>query len=86
MGRRLLRPLIEVLRGVEPSERRVHGVREVLAYRSANEGRDAGRFYEREGFEEVRRLRRIGWKMGRWIDTRIFQMSLGEREGEKMVE
>ncbi|KAJ7160238.1 acyl-CoA N-acyltransferase [Mycena filopes] len=44
------------------------------------DGRDAGYglrdWYLRWGFEEVGRLRRVGFKFGKWIDTLILQLSL----------
>jgi L-amino acid N-acyltransferase YncA len=43
-------------------------------------GRDGGYglrdWYMRWGFEEVGRLRRVGFKFGIWVDTLILQLSL----------
>ena len=56
-------------------------VRQIIACMSADDRepeRDAAvkRFYERQGFEERSTLKRVGWKFGRWIDTRYLQLEL----------
>ena len=56
-------------------------VKVVLACMSIDDvlpARDAAlkRFYERYGFEERGHLKRVGWKFGRWIDTRYMQLEL----------
>lgn len=62
-------------------QREMARVREILAGMSIFEG-DAGRFYERMGFKPVGIFKRLGWKLGRWVDVKYFQLSLGEGEGE----
>lgn len=52
-------------------------VREILAGVSVFEG-DPGRFYERMGFKFVGVFERLGWKFGRWVDVKWYQLSLGE--------
>ncbi|MFI7637252.1 GNAT family N-acetyltransferase [Nonomuraea sp. NPDC049400] len=37
----------------------------------------SARLHKAFGFEEVGRLRAVGFKHGRWIDTALFQLSLG---------
>lgn len=76
IGRRLLRELIEPLKAVSTCEGREDGIKEVLAFVAVDEGRDASGVYEREGFREVGRLERVGWKGRRWVDVRSFQMGL----------
>ncbi|WP_326562451.1 GNAT family N-acetyltransferase [Micromonospora sp. NBC_01796] len=52
------------------------GVRQVIAV-IADTGSDASAaLHRRHGFVEVGRLRSVGFKHGRWIDTTIFQRDL----------
>ncbi|PRX47455.1 phosphinothricin acetyltransferase [Prauserella shujinwangii] len=52
------------------------GVREVIAV-VADSGDPASRaLHERRGFTEAGRLRRVGYKHGRWLDTVLLQRSL----------
>ena len=54
---------------------------QAIAKMSVNpSGKDAERFYLREGWDEVGRLRKVGWKFGKWIDIKVFQKGL--REGD----
>ena len=90
VGPALMNALLEALRqrGTEASgtgggeETPVEGqVKQVLACMSIDDvdvARDAGlkRFYERWGFEERGHLKKVGWKHGRWIDTRYMQLEL----------
>lgn len=62
-------------------QREMARVREIVAGMSIFEG-DPGRFYERMGFRPVGVFERLGWKFGRWVDVKFFQLSLGEGEGE----
>lgn len=82
VGMRLLRALLgalgEVPRG-EPGARE-WGVREVIAVVAVEGAGQVGAFYEGAGFVEVGVMKRVGWKMGRWVDVGYWQLSLGERE------
>ena len=52
-------------------------VYEALVKMSVNPfGVDARSFDVREGWEEVGRIRRVGWKVGRWVDVMFFQKNL----------
>ena len=84
-GSLLLKALLDKLRPgkfelVPEDEREMVQVREILAGMSIFEG-DPGRFYERMGFRTVGVFERLGWKFGRWVDIKFFQLSLGEGEG-----
>jgi len=62
-------------------------IREVLAVTAVSKNNDARSFYVREGFEQVGRMNRVGWKMGRWVDCVTFQLSLrGGKENDKRAE
>lgn len=61
----------------EQQREMVPRVREIVAGMSIFEG-DPGRFYERMGFRPVGVFERLGWKFGRWVDVKFFQLSLGE--------
>lgn len=82
-GSLLLKALLDMLRKGKKEllpgegEREMVRVREVLAGVSVFEG-DPGRFYERMGFRFVGVFERLGWKFGRWVDVKWFQLSLGE--------
>ena len=78
IGEKLLKLLMDMLRAVRPGTDRDHGIREVLAIVPVEEGRDASAFFSKMDFEDRGVLRGVGWKMGRWIDTRTFQRSLAE--------
>ncbi|KAJ4297453.1 hypothetical protein N0V90_005344 [Kalmusia sp. IMI 367209] len=57
------------------------GVRSVMACMAVDETGPGGgmalkRFYERFGFEEVGRLKGVGYKFERWIDTVYMQLEL----------
>lgn len=88
IGKRLLDVLMVTLKEVTPATDRDHGIREVLAIVPVDEGRDASGFFRKGGFEDRGLLKGVGWKMGRWIDTRTFQRSLAEepKYGEKGVQ
>ncbi|KAF6236981.1 hypothetical protein HO173_004860 [Letharia columbiana] len=88
IGKRLLDVLMVTLKEVTPATDRDHGIREVLAIVPVDEGRDASGFFRKGGFEDRGLLKGVGWKMGRWIDTRTFQRSLAEepKDGEKAVQ
>ena len=83
IGEKLLGVLLDTLRAVAPGTDREHGIREVLAVVPVDEGRDASRFFLREGFEDRGLLKGVAWKMGRWVDTRTFQRSLGDEPKNK---
>ncbi|RKR88681.1 phosphinothricin acetyltransferase [Micromonospora pisi] len=54
------------------------GVRQVVAVIA--EGGDASvALHRRYGFVEAGRLRSVGFKHGRWIDTLLYQLDLGDR-------
>ncbi|KAL9124813.1 MAG: hypothetical protein Q9175_008172 [Cornicularia normoerica] len=83
IGEKLLRVLMDSLKAVAPGTDRDHGIREVLAIVPVGEGRDASSFFLRESFEDRGLLKGVGWKMGRWIDTRILQRSLDDEPKDK---
>ena len=90
VGPALMEALLEALRQCGAGEARMGSeedapvkgqVKQVLACMSIDDqdvARDAAlkRFYERWGFEERGHLKKVGWKHGRWIDTRYMQLSL----------
>lgn len=78
VGQYLLDDLMAKLKAVVPDTARAHGIREVLAIVPVDEGRDASTLFLNAGFEDRGLLKGVAWKMGRWVDTRIFQRSLGE--------
>lgn len=85
-GSLLLKALLDKLRAkkedeLAPGEGREMGwVKEIVVGMSIFEG-DPGRFYERMGFRPVGVFERLGWKFGRWVDVKFFQLSLPEGEG-----
>ena len=80
IGAKMLNVLLDMLRAE-------HRIEQVLAVVPVHEGRDASRFFLREGFEDRGLLIGVAWKMGRWIDTRIFQRSLrDELQNEEKAE
>lgn len=85
-GSLLLKALLDKLRKGKKKlvpgegEREMVRVREILAGVSVFEG-DPGRFYERMGFKFVGVFGRLGWKFGRWVDVKWYQLSLGEGWG-----
>lgn len=84
IGTRLLKVLIDELKAVPPSTEREFGIRQVLAIVPLDRQRNASEnFFLKGGFEDRGRLKGVGWKMGRWIDTKTFQLSLDEESKEK---
>lgn len=84
IGAKMLSVLLDMLRAVAPGgPDREHGIAQVLAIVPVHEGRDASRFFLRDGFEDRGLLKGVAWKMGRWIDTRTLQRSLGDEAGKK---
>lgn len=88
-GSLLLKALLDKLRAKknelvprerEEKDREMARVREIVVGMSIFEG-DPGRFYERMGFRPVGVFERVGWKFGRWVDVKFFQLSL--RDGEE---
>jgi L-amino acid N-acyltransferase YncA len=79
IGTRLLGALIEELKAGGR-------VRQLLAIMTVDADEACAErlkgFYARFGFEEVGRLRRVGWKFDTWIDTRYMQLELPWPEGE----
>lgn len=76
-GGKLLDALVEGLKARKGDE----FVREVIATMAvADEGKDARRFYLKYGFEEVGHLRRVGRKMDKWVDIKLFQLTLVDEE------
>jgi len=69
LGRRLLQALIE--------ECTARGFRQMLGIISDVEGPSIA-LHERCGFSQVGRLRSVGFKHGRWVDTVIMQRPLGD--------
>ncbi|KAJ7740272.1 acyl-CoA N-acyltransferase [Mycena maculata] len=91
VGKALLTRLLDVLRRPEEwgeewigrewcrddvRVREVIGVMAVDDQSEWNGGLGLKEWYERFGFEEVGRLKRVGRKFGRWIDTVYLQLSL----------
>jgi phosphinothricin acetyltransferase len=68
IGRRLLDALLR--------ECREAGVRELIAVISDSGDRASEALHRRCGFHEAGRLRRVGFKHGRWLDTVLMQRSL----------
>ncbi|MBE1491669.1 GNAT family N-acetyltransferase [Plantactinospora soyae] len=80
LGRGLGRALLAELLRVSP----VAGVRELIAV-VADTGEPASlRLHERLGFAEVGRLRRVGYKHDRWLDTVLLQCSLSADGGDPL--
>ncbi len=52
------------------------GIREVIAIIGLTEERTSVDLHRAFGFDEVGRLRAVGWKHGRWYDTVLMQRSL----------
>jgi len=72
LGRRLM---AELLVGA-----RAWGARQVVAV-VADSGEPASLHLHRSlGFREVGRLERVGFKLGRWVDTRLLQLSLEQED------
>ena len=58
-------------------------IRQLMANMSVDEtGPEGGlglqKWYERFGFEVVGRLKKVGWKFDRWIDTVHLQLEIEE--------
>lgn len=81
-GSKLLTALVEALKAKPVSEKRPYGIEEVFVYTTVSEKGNVANFYLRAGFERRVTLKRVGWKTGRWIDNEIFQLSLGQNDGE----
>ncbi|KAL2043084.1 hypothetical protein N7G274_004144 [Stereocaulon virgatum] len=80
-GSKLLTALVEALKAIPVSEKRSHGVK-VFVCATVSEKRNAANFYLRVDFERRGTLKKVGWKMGRWIDNEMFPLSLGQNDGE----
>ncbi|OAG05036.1 acyl-CoA N-acyltransferase [Paraphaeosphaeria sporulosa] len=88
IGSLLLKEVLQALRNWEPgtdscisSDLDKVGVKTVLATMAVDETGPGGgltlqRFYERAGFEQAGRLKHVGYKFGRWIDSIYMQLSL----------
>ncbi|KAF7317452.1 hypothetical protein HMN09_00482200 [Mycena chlorophos] len=78
VGTALMNALIPALRATTAPK--VHQVLAVMAVDP--DGQDAGLglrdWYGRWGFVEVGRLKRVGHKFGKWLDTMFLQLSLDE--------
>ena len=77
-GKHLLSAVLQKLREVPKSSTREHGIREVLTVSAIDPCNDVRKFYAKSGFVEVGRLKKVGWKFGRWWDTSYGQLSFGE--------
>lgn len=89
IGKKLLKVLIDELKAVAPNTDREHGIKQVLAIVPVDpRGTASEEFFLKGGFEDRGRLKRVGWKMGKWIDTITFQLSLDEepKKKEKVVQ
>lgn len=71
-GKNLLTTLIDDLKAVSRRLRRPNRIAEAVASTAISEENDARSFSVREGFRQVRWLYKVGWKMGRWVDTVTF--------------
>lgn len=71
VGRALLERLLEAGEAA--------GVREVVAIIALTEEPTSVALHLKVGFEEVGRLRAVGFKHGRWYDTLLMQRSVGPR-------
>jgi len=69
-GRRLLERLLEDARSA--------GICQLLALIAASDtdGRPSLALHRAAGFEPIGRLRRVGWKHGRWVDVDVLQRDL----------
>nr|GAT43550.1 predicted protein [Mycena chlorophos] len=80
VGTALMDALIPALRTT--TNPKVHQVLAVMAVDP--DGQDAGLglrdWYGRWGFKEVGRLKRVGYKFGKWLDTMFLQLSLDEKD------
>ncbi|RCV49160.1 GNAT family N-acetyltransferase [Marinitenerispora sediminis] len=61
------------------------GVHQVVAVIADSGTESSAALHLRHGFTEVGRLRRVGRKHGRWIDTRLFQCAIGVDAMEEQV-
>ena len=73
IGKRLL---IELCRRAEQ-----HGFRQMIAVIGGGETASVA-LHQSCGFDVVGRLRSVGWKKGRWLDTVYMQRGLGAGAGE----
>ena len=81
LGRLMLHKLMEKLRDVPKTPKRMHGIREVLAISTIDPYHDDIRqFYRRAGFVEVGHLKNVGWKVDQWWDTSYMQYSMRDQE------
>lgn len=70
IGTLLLRRLI--------AESQATGARQLLAVIGDSGNAGSVRVHERSGFEHVGTFRGVGFKFGRWVDTVMMQLPLGE--------
>ncbi|SKA21144.1 GNAT family N-acetyltransferase [Consotaella salsifontis] len=70
VGRKLLTHLIAVCRD--------KGFRQMIAVIGGSDHIASIRLHERTGFEPIGIMRNSGFKHGRWLDTVLMQLSLGE--------
>lgn len=76
IGARLLSALL--------AECAARGVREVIAVIVDTDDPASVKLHDRHGFAVAGRLRRVGFKHDRWLDTLLMQRSLGDGGGPKV--
>lgn len=74
IGRKLMAELIERLR--------LWGAKQVIAVVADSGELASPALHLGAGFTEVGRLRQVGFKQGRWVDTRLLQLSLDDQSDE----
>lgn len=73
LGRALMDQLISHCRDM--------GLRQMIAAVSNTEDDASIRLHRKLGFREVGVYQKVGWKFGRWIDVRLFQLDLAPDAG-----
>lgn len=68
LGSGLMRAVIERCRAM--------GLRQMIAAISNDESRASIELHARLGFREVGAYRKVGWKLGRWLDVTLMQLAL----------
>jgi phosphinothricin acetyltransferase len=73
LGRLLMERLLE--------EATARGFRQMIAVIAQGEDRTSEAFHRSLGFQEMGRVRSVGWKFGRWLDVAYLQIALGDGDG-----
>lgn len=77
LGRRLMSELIAALRS--------WGARQVIAVIADSGELASPALHLSAGFQEVGRLRQVGFKHDRWVDTLLFQLTLEDASGDRQL-